>query len=414
MGTDPKQWTEDDWLDLGFKASNVFSPATPIDKRQLFAGRTSQLRKVIDAINQSGQHVVIYGERGVGKTSLSNVLSEFLNSEYVIAPRVNADSEDKFSSLWLKVFNLINLTANTQEPGFTGEVVQQQQRIADALPKDLTTDIVRDKLALVGRQADLIVIIDEFDRIRSTKVTKLCADTIKLLSDYNVPATLILVGVANSVDELISGHQSIERTLVQVRMPRMSLDELEAIINTGLSALRMTIDQDARDRIVTISQGLPHYTHLLSLNAVRQAIDSKALNVSLQNVNAAIVKALDDTQHSIQSIYHKATMSPRKESLFKQVLLACSLAKTDDLGFFKAADIRDPMSTIMGRRYDIPAFSTHLKQFCENDRGPVLERTGTSHRYRFRFKNPLLQPYVLMKGLSDGSIDGAILDQYRT
>jgi Holliday junction resolvasome RuvABC ATP-dependent DNA helicase subunit len=34
----------------------------------------------MDAINQQGQHVLIYGERGVGKTSLANVLSGFLKT----------------------------------------------------------------------------------------------------------------------------------------------------------------------------------------------------------------------------------------------------------------------------------------------------------------------------------------------
>jgi hypothetical protein len=38
---------------------------------------------------------------------------------------------------------------------------------------------------------------------------------IKVLSDNSVPATLVLVGVADSVDALIVEHQSIERALVQ-------------------------------------------------------------------------------------------------------------------------------------------------------------------------------------------------------
>jgi hypothetical protein len=30
------------------------------------------------------------------------------------------------------------------------------------------------------------------------------------------------------------------------------------------------------------------------------------------------------------------------------------------------------------------------------------------HRYRFRFVNPLLQPFVVMQGINDGLIDGSV------
>ena len=52
--------------ELALNASRVFSPTAPIDERDLFAGRTDQIRKLIDAINQKGQHAIVFGERGVG------------------------------------------------------------------------------------------------------------------------------------------------------------------------------------------------------------------------------------------------------------------------------------------------------------------------------------------------------------
>ena len=49
------------------------------------------MRRLIDAANQSGQRAIVYGERGVGKTSLANVLSDFLQpytSEVIAAAKV--------------------------------------------------------------------------------------------------------------------------------------------------------------------------------------------------------------------------------------------------------------------------------------------------------------------------------------
>src|SRR2546422_2375002 len=41
---------------------------------------------------------------------------------------------------------------------------------------------------------------------------------------------------------------------------------------------------------------------------------------------------------SIRSVYHTATRSPRRENLYAKVLLACALAPTDDLGYFRSEE----------------------------------------------------------------------------
>ncbi len=52
------------------RAGRVFQPRIPINRPDFFAGRWDQLTTIVDAVSQAGLHAVIYGERGVGKTSL--------------------------------------------------------------------------------------------------------------------------------------------------------------------------------------------------------------------------------------------------------------------------------------------------------------------------------------------------------
>jgi ABC-type uncharacterized transport system fused permease/ATPase subunit len=70
-----KNLTEDDWNAKSFEASQLFSPSAPINEHELFAGRGSEIRKVLEAVTERGKHVVLFGERGVGKTSLSQIFS---------------------------------------------------------------------------------------------------------------------------------------------------------------------------------------------------------------------------------------------------------------------------------------------------------------------------------------------------
>lgn len=391
----------EEMLDRSRKVAEVFSPSAPIDQRSLFSGRMEEILDVANAVAQRGQHVILYGERGVGKTSLATVISQMYTSEanLLACGSVNCDKTTTFSTLWQKVFR--------EMPRVPREGSDDQAAsLASLLPTTVTPDDIRHILQRLGKT---IIVIDELDRIEDENTTTLLADTVKNLSDHSVDTTLILVGVSDSVEALIGEHQSVDRALVQIRMPRMREEELVEIMTKGCAHTGMKIAPAAQQKIARLSQGLPHYTHLLALHAFQAAISRDSQLIESQDVWVAINKALNQAQQTIVSTYLRATSSPR-ENLYPQVLLACALARSDDLGYFAAADVREPMSKIMGRPYDIPAFSQHLNAFCETARGPVLQRTGVPRRYRFRFVNPLMQPYVILNGLNAKLIEEDHLD----
>ncbi|MBK5259311.1 MAG: ATP-binding protein [Thermoanaerobaculia bacterium] len=379
--------------------AQTFSPNAPVSTRDLFAGRIDQLLKVINAVYQRGQHVIIYGERGVGKTSLANIISPALRSKAIVA-RQNCNQLTTFPSLWHNVLRQITQCSEHPEIGFTSDTRKMVHTMDSKLGERVTPEDIRHIFSALPKA---VLVFDELDRIADEDTKTLMADTIKSLSDHSVDTTVVLVGVADSVDNLIAAHQSVERALVQVHMPRMSVAELYEIVDRGLSGLDMSIDASARTLIADLSQGLPHYTHLLALHSSQRAVLQGKLHVTHDDVIAAMERAVTDAQQSIISSYHQATNSPRA-NLFPQVLLACALAPTDTLGYFSAADVRNPMRVITGKDYNIPAFAQHLKEFCEMERGPILERTGYPRRYRFRFVNPLMEPYVIMNGVATGLI----------
>lgn len=94
--------------------------------------------------------------------------------------------------------------------------------------------------------------------------------------------------------------------------------------------------------------------------------------------------------------------SNNSNALFRQVLLACAMAKSDDLGQFRPADVIEPLSKILGRKVEISNFSSQLTSFLSEKRGFVLERRGEKRSYKYRFTEPKMQPYVIMRGISDG------------
>jgi hypothetical protein len=95
------------------------------------------------------------------------------------------------------------------------------------------------------------------------------------------------------------------------------------------------------------------------------------------------------------------------------VLLACALAEKDQQGTFAAQDVRDPIREITGRPYGIASFAQHLNEFCESARGPMLQRTGTKRKYRYRFLNPLMQPFAIMQGFRTNKITKSLLTRMK-
>lgn len=372
--------------------SSVFTPGAPIDHLDLFAGRMDQILKLYSVLGQKGQHAVLYGERGVGKTSLANIIGASFSGRMktkVVPVRYNCTTQDKYTDIWKGVFRRMKVS-------FEGEITPD--RILEVFEE---------------REDRPLIIIDELDRFLDNDGLSLMADTIKAMSDQAVGATVVLVGVADSVDQLVGDHLSIERALIQVKMPRMSRKELLGIIDKGLDKLKLKIAEDARVRIATLSEGLPSYTHLLSLHAAMSAVQDDREDINLNDVDRATRDSVKKVEQSILNAYEKAIRSPRKDNLFEEVLLACALADKNELGFFSPRDVRDPLSKIISRPAAISAFVRHLNEFCTDERGKALQKHGQPRKYFYRFSNPMLQPFVILHGLTEKKITETMLSELR-
>jgi len=406
MATSKASPPEENWTVLFQEITDAFSLGAPIQERELFAGRSLEIQALMDAVGQRGRHAVLFGERGVGKTSMVNIfpLTIVSSTRQVLSVRVNAAPDDTFTSLWKKVFKRFSYAAENGQPS---------RRISDDFTGDLTPDDMQ--LAMEGFDESVIpiVILDEFDRIENKNVTRLVADTIKALSDYSVNVTIVVVGVAENVAALIAGHESISRSLLHVKMPRMSQDELGEIIVKRYKKCGISTSGDILWKITFLSRGLPYYTHVLAMYAARSAINEKRKVVAEHNLKNAITIAIQDIDQTIRERYLAATVSQRRdEALYEPVLLACALATSDELGRFQQSAVAAPLNKITGRDYEASTFAFHMNEFTTDKRQNVLRRLGEARNYRYCFTDPMMQPFVILKGLNEGLITEQIAELF--
>ena len=383
---------------------SLFTPGAPVSTQDLFAGRIAQIDRVLDAVFQVGTHPIIFGERGVGKTSLANVILKILTVKppgmekplMAFAHRVPCDTNDSFVSAWRKFFKQIVTTYSGTGFG-QQEVRVQGETLASRIPDDAGSSEVMSVLQTIPRS---VVVFDEFDRLRNQKSIALFADCIKTLSDAEVNTTIIIVGVADNISNLIREHSSIKRNIKEIKMDRMTQLELQGILTTRYPKCSMNFEQNIPIIVGRLSQGFPHYSHALGLEAGRAALNRDSDTVMLEDIKTATKQLVENAENSIQEEYVNAVHSSHKESLYKEVLLACALTEADERGFFVPAGVRAPMTAIMRKKFDIPTFARHLSNFCKENRGNVLQRQGQKHGYRYRFSNPLLRPYVYLRGIT--------------
>ena len=386
-------------------AQRAFTPGAAINKRELFSGRPEQIDAAVSAIVRPGLHAVMYGDRGVGKTSLANVLGAFLpRNDHFNTIKISVTEDSNFSEIWREIFREMQMYLMTRQalvPAYDEVNSVILQIIDQDPPRQITPAEVKFVLSQMPDSVSVIIIIDEFDRMQDLESTRRLADTIKMLSDYSFDVTLIIVAVGDSVADLINAHPSLVRAMVQIPLPRMSDGELNGIVSNGLSRLQMEMEQKLVDQVIGLSQGLPHYTHLLCLEAALYAIQGKRRQITRIDLDHAIKEAVEKTQETTLRSYYDATSRGR---LYPTILLGCAHAKKDVRGFFSPAEVGRALVKLTNEPHfeELARFTRHLREFATSKKGSVLQEEGEKGRYRYRFVDPMMPPFILLNDLSTG------------
>jgi hypothetical protein len=227
------------------------------------------------------------------------------------------------------------------------------------------------------------MIIDEVDRIKDR--TGL-ASLLKTLGPQGV--TFALVGVATTVQELISEHESVARQLADgsVHVPPMTDGEINEIFDRAeaLLAHKYHFQLEARAWITRIARGHPFYVHLIGKHALLRTIDAKQNEVSREVAEAAMREIALKGSAPIQESAYKTAIG--HSYIRESVLKAFAEIPDDEIhttelyaGIAKALKI------------DPGAISVYVGQLASEKFGPVLVKTR--ERY-YRFNDSLFKAYA--------------------
>ena len=278
----------------------AFDAAHPVERRRELHGRDEQLDTLFDGVLYQRKHAIVYGARGSGKTSLVRVFADHADRQGVVLIYLACDANSRFGDLMRPFLRFVpagNIPVG-RDRAFRAQV--------DALPGDFGPRALVSLLVELSPKP-IIFILDEFDRVIDQAVRDALATTMKLLSDAKAPAQLLVVGIAQSVAELVHHHPSLRRHMIAVPVRRIADEEIARLVDSGASRAHLAFIPEARAMLVRAACGSPYHARLFAYHSGLQALQQGSGDVTAPMARAGLSRAatewgqLNETDYALFS-----------------------------------------------------------------------------------------------------------------
>ncbi|NUB06096.1 AAA family ATPase [Azospirillum sp. Vi22] len=363
--------------------SEAFRPHSPIKSPSAFVGRSVELNRVKESLHQHGLQIVVFGERGAGKTSLANVATADIR-------RVQVFCEE--ASTFEKIVKDIILEFQKLEPQkLVFDAVRGTVQFEGAiLPADrLDGNSLR---RILPKSDNLCIVLDELDRVQDDSVVPLLSELSKNLSTYQSNIKLVLIGVAKNVQQLLRGHQSNFRNLREVSLGPMTAEDVEEIVSRGSAVLGISFSRLVIDQIVELSDKYPYYVHLIATEAARSALNENSVLVDEGHLASGVIAAASDAHSSLRESYDLAIMSVKRSSIYRHTLWGlASLPRVAHTTHEIWMRTNQCVVHEGGKPVTLQNVGQTLKKLSSKDKGEVVTSPTYGH---YGLSHPLMKGYI--------------------
>ena len=403
--------------------ANAFVPAKEINDAKLFAGRQSQVKDALFALNTEGSNIAIVGGRGIGKSSLARQLINIGQGNNELLDKLGIYHDTKLDYLTIyfacgnniKTINdlLIRLlttrdcllewiydiqTATKELSKIQGgldigiakigsdlasestSISAVQSHEVDVVFQNIISEILKSKIAKNG----ILIVVDEFDQIEKPEGF---AKMLKSLATNTPGLKFCIVGVAQDIQYLMKEHGSADRLFAGsvINLPSMNSDELNEIISNAESTINghIIFKDTARQRLVELANGHPYIIHLIGKQALKTAylepryeLDKTFIDETLKEI------AEKEADPVLEGRYKKAVASSyQREGVLKSLVSSIQMD----------GEILTTDAYKIAIDYEVDNPSQYVGHLISEEYGAELIKLR--ERY-YRFKDSLFTTYV--------------------
>ncbi|MBK04877.1 MAG: hypothetical protein CL920_13465 [Deltaproteobacteria bacterium] len=421
----------------GFTSDVIKSP-------DRFVGRTNLVMSCLRVLNSEHSLIVIYGKRGVGKSSLLRQIQQIATGDFTLPKKMSlqyliSEKQRKYLTVYYQCDSLIDgcdellLRLVNDQDGEDGllrlvpddgkELVEfsraksvnagadlkivkwgtqgvETSRYARTVPGDVVqtfrnflNSIITHQLNKYGKDG-ILILIDEFDVIKNkhgigSLIKSLTSDKIKFA----------ICGIADDVSSLVEDHHSVERLLEEGSMPVLQMPHSEClqILNRAEELFDNEIKfvGEAKEKISQLSSGYPYLVQLFGKACIHELnkygkseVDEFVLNAVLN----AIKKG--EAFPSLETKYQRAIGNSEQRQLLLHLLS-------------EEEDNREQQDLEMGLVYlknvrkeavglEIENMDQIIPRLVDKKYGPVLSKI---RKGVYEFVDPVFRIYVNLREL---------------
>ncbi|RQM59623.1 MULTISPECIES: AAA family ATPase [Burkholderia] len=393
----------------------ALSAAQPVRTPEKLKGRERELEDIDRALSAPGRNIFIYGDRGVGKSSLGATAAYEYQSADNRPIVVGGSPNETFDSIIATIANQAmgySRTTNIKEQ--TG-ISLEWRGLKWQQGREVSAKDVKDQLRTIGDAVDLlgevarvhskqpVVVIDEFDTIPDTQERNRFAALLKALGDREVDLKFIFTGVGRSLEELLGAHPSAYRQLATFEVHRLGWEARREIVTQAAQEFGLDVDNDVNWRIAIVSDGFPHYVHLITEHMIWQAFDDETDCDVLgpHHYQLGLRKAIEQINVELKKPYEKAVLQrpPEWEDL------VWATADGEDL-IRQSKDIQQSYQSIIERRkspvvFENGKFAESLRRLKADNYGAVLEAVPQRQGW-YTYREKMLRGFVRMQAEASG------------
>lgn len=403
----------EDWF--GTRLAEVVSPARPIQSIEHLQGREAELESISRALYAPGRHAFVYGDRGVGKSSLAATAAFVYQSTDATPIFVSGSTDDTFRSIVANVVTSalgrdrtrLEKLKRSAEFSWRGIKLGGEQETS---PLDVASQIqtIGDAAELLKHISKMhsqkpIVVLDEFDTIKDISERNKFAGLLKLLGDQSVNVKFIFTGVGKSLDELLGAHPSAYRQLDTTELPKLGWEARRRIVEAAANAFDLSVNSDVNWRIASVCDGYPYYVHLITEKMLWEAFaDADKIEcLDWPQYHRGLRVALDSINAELRRPYEMAVTHRAIE--FEDVMW--STADDEDL-FRSLGDMYQSYQIIADKRghfqiLERTRYTEHVRKLKGPAYGAVLESVPKRQGW-YAYREKMLRGYVRMQAEAAG------------
>lgn len=409
---------------------NAFLPSAGIDDPHRFAGRKEEVEELTDALLVKNSVPLIYGPRGLGKSSLALQLSRIAQGDVDLLSELDLEDlaleeDDRFIVVYLTCTDETKNAQGVIRMMINGLSVFQDQKESERNPdkyklidkttkrrislklfssettktynaqaKKISTSKFTPEEKLVHLvelvydvyKQPVLFIVDEFDRLGSTK-----GFASFLKSQSSEYLKVALVGIGATEGTLLRDHKSLDRQLMPVRVPKMARIELESIFDRTEdylleNGIEYGFSAEAARLAARTASGFPWFMHVLGQTALLEVEKHGRAGVGEHDIRDAIASL---PKRRLAKQYNDRYLLAVRDSYYREVVLRlCAGWMEEDI----------PTSEIYRRanKVGVNSPSQYMGHLTRTEHGQVITRSLQQSRV-YAFTDEVFKAYVRMR-----------------